>query len=45
LLILRCGVYDNVIRLLLPLVISDQELTRGLDILEEAFAVVEGGRA
>ncbi len=40
LLILKSGVYDNVIRVLVPLVISDQDLARGLDILEEALAGV-----
>ena len=38
LVLLKAGLYDNVIRLLFPLVISDQELDRGLDILEEALA-------
>jgi 4-aminobutyrate aminotransferase / (S)-3-amino-2-methylpropionate transaminase / 5-aminovalerate transaminase len=37
LLLLTCGTYGNVIRLLPPLVISEAELTRGLDILEAAF--------
>jgi 4-aminobutyrate aminotransferase/(S)-3-amino-2-methylpropionate transaminase len=47
LLILRAGVYDNVIRILLPLVITDQDLQRGLDILDEAVAAASGvvGRA
>jgi 4-aminobutyrate aminotransferase/(S)-3-amino-2-methylpropionate transaminase len=43
LLILRAGVYDNVIRILLPLVITDQDLERGLDILDEALAAASGG--
>jgi 4-aminobutyrate aminotransferase/(S)-3-amino-2-methylpropionate transaminase len=37
LLLLTCGTYGNVIRLLPPLVITDAELARGLDILEAAF--------
>ena len=37
LLILKSGVYDNVIRVLLPLVISVQDLDRGLDILGDAL--------
>ncbi|HEX2240587.1 MAG TPA: aminotransferase class III-fold pyridoxal phosphate-dependent enzyme, partial [Actinomycetota bacterium] len=37
LLVLKCGTYDNVIRLLAPLVIADEELHRGLDILVEAL--------
>jgi len=35
--LLKAGLYDNVIRLLFPLTISEQELDRGLDILEEAL--------
>jgi 4-aminobutyrate aminotransferase/(S)-3-amino-2-methylpropionate transaminase len=38
LLLLTCGTYGNVIRLLPPLVISDDELDRGLTLLEQAFA-------
>ena len=34
LVLLSCGIYGNVIRLLPPLTISDDELARGLDILE-----------
>ncbi|HWF58674.1 MAG TPA: 4-aminobutyrate--2-oxoglutarate transaminase [Candidatus Dormibacteraeota bacterium] len=37
LVVLRAGLYDNVIRLLMPLTISDEELTAGLDILAEAL--------
>ncbi|SCG49987.1 4-aminobutyrate--2-oxoglutarate transaminase [Micromonospora humi] len=37
LLTLTCGTYGNVLRFLPPLVISDSELGRGLDILEAAF--------
>ncbi|NBE81526.1 4-aminobutyrate--2-oxoglutarate transaminase [Micromonospora rubida] len=37
LLVLTCGTYGNVLRLLPPLVISDAELARGLDILDGAF--------
>jgi 4-aminobutyrate aminotransferase/(S)-3-amino-2-methylpropionate transaminase len=37
LLLLTCGTYGNVIRLLPPLVISDEELDRGLTLLEQAF--------
>jgi 4-aminobutyrate aminotransferase/(S)-3-amino-2-methylpropionate transaminase len=38
LLVLTCGTYGNVLRFLPPLVISDEELSRGLDILDGAFA-------
>jgi 4-aminobutyrate aminotransferase/(S)-3-amino-2-methylpropionate transaminase len=40
LVILKAGLYDNVIRLLFPLMISEQELDRGLDILEAALTAV-----
>ncbi len=35
--ILRAGLHDNVIRLLMPLTISDDELTAGLDILDQSI--------
>jgi 4-aminobutyrate aminotransferase/(S)-3-amino-2-methylpropionate transaminase len=38
LLTLTCGTFGTVFRFLPPLVISDAELARGLDILEEVFA-------
>jgi 4-aminobutyrate aminotransferase/(S)-3-amino-2-methylpropionate transaminase len=37
LLVLACGTYGNVIRLLPPLSIGDDELARGLELLEEAL--------
>ena len=37
LLLLSCGLYGNVIRLLPPLTASDEELERGLDILDQAI--------
>ena len=40
LVLLKAGLYDNVIRLLFPLTLSDAELERGLDILEESLAAV-----
>ncbi len=43
LILLSCGTYGNVIRILVPLVISDEELERGLDILEEAVGDARGG--
>ena len=36
-LILKAGTYDNVVRLLAPLVISDEDLHEGLDVLIEAL--------
>ncbi len=38
LLLLSCGTYGNVVRLLMPLVITDEQLERGLAILEEGLA-------
>ena len=38
LVLLSCGIYGNVIRLLPPLTISDGELERGLSILEACLA-------
>jgi 4-aminobutyrate aminotransferase len=38
LLLLSCGLYGNVIRLLPPLTATDEELDRGLSILEDALA-------
>ena len=38
LILLTCGTYGNVLRLLPPLSIPDHLLTEGLDVLEEAFA-------
>ena len=37
LLTLTCGTYGNVLRFLPPLVISDDDLHRGLDILRRAL--------
>jgi 4-aminobutyrate aminotransferase len=34
LLLLSCGIYGNVIRILVPFTIGDEELDKGLDILE-----------
>jgi len=41
LLLLGAGVYSNVIRLLMPLVISDEELEDGLTILENTLKKVD----
>jgi 4-aminobutyrate aminotransferase/(S)-3-amino-2-methylpropionate transaminase len=42
-LILKAGTYDNVVRLLAPLVISDGDLHEGLDVLVEALEWADGG--
>jgi 4-aminobutyrate aminotransferase-like enzyme len=44
LILLSCGLYGNVIRILVPLVVSDEDLERGLELLEEAL-VDAGTRA
>ena len=44
LVILSCGVYGNVIRLLAPLTISEALLNEGLNVLEAAFADVSGAQ-
>jgi 4-aminobutyrate aminotransferase/(S)-3-amino-2-methylpropionate transaminase len=43
LFILKAGTYDNVVRLLAPLVISDDDLNEGLDILIDALRWADGG--
>ncbi|SDP05731.1 4-aminobutyrate--2-oxoglutarate transaminase [Actinacidiphila guanduensis] len=40
LIVLTCGTYGNVLRFLPPLVIGEDLLGEGLDIIEEAFAAV-----
>ena len=37
LVLISCGNYGNVIRTLMPLVITDEQLDRGFSILEEGF--------
>ncbi|TMK27641.1 MAG: aspartate aminotransferase family protein [Actinobacteria bacterium] len=37
LILLSCGIYGNVIRILVPLSISDEELEHGLELLEESL--------
>jgi 4-aminobutyrate aminotransferase/(S)-3-amino-2-methylpropionate transaminase len=36
LIAVSCGIYHNVLRHLIPLVITDEELEEGLDVLAEA---------
>jgi 4-aminobutyrate aminotransferase/(S)-3-amino-2-methylpropionate transaminase len=42
LILLSCGLHGNVVRILVPLVASDDELNRGLEILEEALGGAAG---
>jgi 4-aminobutyrate aminotransferase / (S)-3-amino-2-methylpropionate transaminase / 5-aminovalerate transaminase len=44
LVLLSCGIYGNVIRILAPLVISDEDIDHGLELLERAL-VDAGSRA
>jgi 4-aminobutyrate aminotransferase/(S)-3-amino-2-methylpropionate transaminase len=39
---LKCGTYDNVIRLLPPLTIDEDLLADGLDVLDKAMAAASG---
>lgn len=38
---LKCGLYGNVIRMLVSLVITEEQLAEALDVMEEAIAEVE----
>ena len=37
LLLIKAGIFDNVLRTLMPLTIQPKDLTEGLDILEEVL--------
>jgi len=41
LIMLVCGIYGNVIRVLTPLVITDEQLEKGLSIMEEGLAAID----
>jgi 4-aminobutyrate aminotransferase / (S)-3-amino-2-methylpropionate transaminase / 5-aminovalerate transaminase len=45
LMLLSCGLYGNVLRILVPFVASDEDLDRGLEIMEESIgdAISVGG--
>jgi 4-aminobutyrate aminotransferase/(S)-3-amino-2-methylpropionate transaminase len=43
LVLLSCGLYANVIRILVPLTASDAELDEGLAIMADALAAAKGG--
>jgi len=45
LITITAGTYGNVLRTLMPLVITDAELGEGLDVLESALADVNGARS
>ena len=39
---LSCGVYGNVIRTLAPFVITDEQLEKGLSVMEAGLAKIDG---
>ncbi|MFZ5817270.1 MAG: 4-aminobutyrate--2-oxoglutarate transaminase [Bacillota bacterium] len=43
-IIVKCGIYGNVLRMLVPLVITDEQLHEALDIIEEACLEVAQGK-
>ena len=43
LILLSCGKYGNVIRTLMPLVISEGQLEEGLDIMDKGLAAISAG--
>lgn len=45
LLLINAGMYSNVVRTLMPLNITDEQLQQGLNILEEAVATISVGAA
>jgi 4-aminobutyrate aminotransferase / (S)-3-amino-2-methylpropionate transaminase / 5-aminovalerate transaminase len=45
LVLLSCGLFGNVVRILVPLVISDEDLDRGLELLEESLVDAGAGPA
>jgi 4-aminobutyrate aminotransferase/(S)-3-amino-2-methylpropionate transaminase len=40
LVLIKAGMYDNVVRILVPLCVTDEQLNRGLDIVEAALETV-----
>ena len=45
LLMISAGTFGNVIRLLVPLTATDNQIAEGLEVLEQSLAEVHGGRA
>jgi 4-aminobutyrate aminotransferase/(S)-3-amino-2-methylpropionate transaminase len=43
LLLLKAGLYGNCIRVLVPLVVTDEQLSEALGVWEEAFEAATGG--
>ncbi len=40
LILLSCGIYGNVVRILVPLTVPDEQLQQGLTIIGEALAEI-----
>jgi 4-aminobutyrate aminotransferase / (S)-3-amino-2-methylpropionate transaminase / 5-aminovalerate transaminase len=40
LVLIKAGIYDNVLRILVPLCVTDEQLNKGLDIFETSLATV-----
>ncbi len=45
LVLIKAGMYDNVLRVLVPLCVTGEQLQQGLDIFEDAFISVAAGAA
>jgi 4-aminobutyrate aminotransferase/(S)-3-amino-2-methylpropionate transaminase len=45
LVLIKAGMYDNVLRILVPLCVTDEQLSKGLDIFEDALATVAEAEA
>jgi 4-aminobutyrate aminotransferase/(S)-3-amino-2-methylpropionate transaminase len=45
LVLIKAGMFDNVLRVLVPLCITDEQLQQGLDIFDEAFTAVASASA
>ncbi|NCB89340.1 MAG: aminotransferase class III-fold pyridoxal phosphate-dependent enzyme, partial [Gammaproteobacteria bacterium] len=43
LILLSCGPYYNVLRILVPLTIEDAQIRQGLDIIAQCFAEAKQG--
>ena len=42
LIILACGAHGNVLRFLMPLVIGDEQLQKGIDIIDQGLSSIAG---
>ena len=45
LVLIKAGMYDNVLRILVPLCVTDEQLKQGLDIFEDAFTAAASATA